>query len=100
MPNFDEIDQARQLLGLGDAATLKEIRQHFRELAREYHPDKCKDDDKPQCEEMMKRLNQAYELVLRYCREYKYAFREEDVDRTYPYEEYLRKYRRNWFDGW
>jgi len=26
MANFDEIDEARKLLGLGEAATLKEIR--------------------------------------------------------------------------
>ena len=96
MPSFEEIDQARQLLGLGDAATLKEIREHFRELARQYHPDKSGGDDKTQREEMMKRLNQAYEVIVQYCSEYKYPFREEDVDRTYPYDAYIRKYRKDW----
>jgi len=27
-----------------------------------------------------------------YCAQYKYPFREEDVARTYPRDEYLRKY--------
>jgi len=99
MPDFEEIDQARRFLGLGKTATLKEIRGHFRELARHYPPDKCEPDEKPQCEETMKRLNQAYELILRYCADYKYPFREEDVAMAYPYDEYLRKYRRTWFDG-
>ena len=39
MANFDEIDEARRLLGLGDAATLKEIKSAYRKLAHRHHPD-------------------------------------------------------------
>ena len=99
MPNFEEIGQARKLLGLGEAATLKEVKKTYRELAAKYHPDKCKDEEKPACEEMMKKLNQAYELIATYCTDYAYSFREDAVARTYPYDEYLRRYRRAWFDG-
>jgi len=96
MPSFEEIDEARRLLGLGDAATLNEIRERFRRLALRHHPDRCQGDDKSQSEDTMKKLNQAYKLLIRYCAEYKYPFREEDVDRTYPYEAFLRKHRQNW----
>ena len=39
MANFEEIDKARRLLGLGDRATLKEIKQAYRKMAFRYHPD-------------------------------------------------------------
>ena len=40
MANFEEIDKARKLLGLGEAATLKQIKQAYRQMAFRYHPDK------------------------------------------------------------
>ena len=99
MTDFDRINEARQLLGLGETATLKEIKEAYKRAANRYHPDKCQDGDKPECEEMMKKINQAYQLLTRYCAQYRYSFREEDVRATYPYEEYLRKYYQGWFDG-
>lgn len=38
--NFNEIDEARRLLGLGEAVTLKEIKTAYRKLAHYHHPDK------------------------------------------------------------
>jgi DnaJ-class molecular chaperone len=99
MASFDEIDQARKLLGIGKAATLKEIRSVYRRMASRYHPDKHTTDDSSQHEETMKKLNWAYRVLTEYCRDYKYTFSEEDVARTYPYEEHMRKWRRNWFNS-
>ena len=99
MSNFEQIDEARRLLGLGEAATLRQVKQAYRRAAQRYHPDRCKDGDKVQCEEMMTKINEAYELIMKYCTRYSYSFREEDVRRTYPYEEYLRKFHHGWFDG-
>lgn len=99
MANFDEIDEARKLLGLGEAATLKEIRSVYRRMASRYHPDKHTTGDSSEYEETMKKLNWAYKVLTEYCRDYKYAFTEEDVARTYPSEEYMRKWRKNWFNS-
>ena len=99
MANFEQIDEARKLLGLGEAATLKQIKQAYKKSANRYHPDRCKDGDKAKCEEMMKKINEAYELIMGYCDQYSYSFSEEDVRRTYPRDEYLRKYQHGWFDG-
>lgn len=96
MANFEEIDEARRLLNLGEAATLKEIRQAYRRLAFRHHPDRGGDD--PEREERMKKLNWAYKLLTEYCARYRYTFREEDVARAYP-EEYLRRYAYGWFYG-
>jgi DnaJ-class molecular chaperone len=99
MANFAEIDEARRLLGLGETATLKEIKSAYRRMASRHHPDKHGGGAGAESEEVMKRLNWAYKLLMEYCRDYKYTFREEDVARTYPHDEYLRKYYYGWFEG-
>jgi hypothetical protein len=99
MANFTEIDEARKVLGLSEAVTLKEIKRVYRTLAHRLHPDKQSGDTGEQTEEAMKRLNWAYKLLMDYCSDYKYSFREEDVARTYPHDEYLRRYYDRWFEG-
>ena len=82
--NFNEIDKARRLLGLGEAATLKENKTAYRRLAHYHHPDKNDGN------EMMKKLNRAYKVLMDYCNGYRYSFRQEDTARVYPEEEDFR----------
>jgi DnaJ-class molecular chaperone len=96
--NFDDIDEARKLLGLDETATLKEIESAYRKLSHRYHPDKH-GGTVGESDLMMKELNRAHRLLLDYCSDYKYSFREEDIARTYPYEEYMRKWRGRWFQS-
>ena len=97
MPNFEDIDEARRLLILGEAATLKEIKSAYRRLAHHHHPDKHSSTFEGN--EEMKKLNWAYKMLMDYCSDYKYSFKEEDVARTYLYGEHLRRYGYGWFDG-
>jgi DnaJ-class molecular chaperone len=83
------------MLGLGEAATLKEIKSAYRRLAHRHHPDKHGSTTEEN-DEMMKRLNRAYKLLMDYCTDFKYSFKEEDVARTYSNEEYWRKWRESW----
>lgn len=99
MVNFNEIEEARKLLGLGEAATLKEIKRAYRTLAHRYHPDKHSNSVGEEAAETMKRLNWAYKLLMDYCDNYKYNFSEEDVARTYFYDEYMRTYKDRWFNS-
>lgn len=94
MARFEEIEKARKLLGLGEVASLNEIRAAYRKLARRYHPDLRHADEGHK--EAMRELNRAHELLEDYCSNYKYSFREEDVARAYPNEAYLRWWRQNW----
>jgi DnaJ-class molecular chaperone len=98
MANFNEIEEARKLLGLGNSATLKEIKRAYRTLAHRHHPDKHREDDTDESE-TMKQLNRAYKLLMDYCKEYKYSFGEEDVARTYPHDEYLRTFKEKWYNS-
>jgi preprotein translocase subunit Sec63 len=96
--DFNDIDEARKVLGLGEAATLKEIKSAYRKLSHRYHPDKH-GGTAGGSDLMMKKVNQAYNLLLKYCTDYKYSFKEEDISRTYPYEEHMRKWRDKWFSS-
>lgn len=98
MANFNEIEEARKLLALGEAATLKEIKRAYRTLAHRHHPDKLGGDDSAEGE-TMKRLNWAYKLLMDYCSEYKYSFKEDAIARSYPYEEYLRTFKDKWYNS-
>ncbi len=49
-----------QILGLEKNATSSEIKQKFRQLAKEVHPDKTKDSD---TESKMAEINKAYEIL-------------------------------------
>ena len=98
MANFNDIEEARKLLGLGEAATLKQIKTAYREMAHRYHPDKHNDSIGENSAETMKRINWAYKLLIDYCDNYKYSFREEDIAHTYPQEEYLRTFKDKWSD--
>jgi DnaJ-class molecular chaperone len=99
MANFTEVDQARKVLGLGEAATLREIKRAYKTLAHRHHPDKHGSAAGEEAEGTMKRLNWAYKLLMDYCANYEYSFSEEDVARAYPHDEYLRRYYYGWFDG-
>jgi curved DNA-binding protein CbpA len=95
MANFDEIDKARRLLELGETATQKEIKSSYRRLAQRYHPDKHGDANSER-NETMKRLNGAYKLLMDYCADYKYSFRQEDIARVYLEEEDYKRWHEKW----
>jgi DnaJ-class molecular chaperone len=98
MADYNEIEEARRRLGLDEAATLKEIKRAYRTLAHRHHPDMHRGDSNAESE-TMKQLNRAYKLLMDYCNEYKYSFKEEDVARTYPHEDYLRTFKEKWSDS-
>ena len=50
-----------KILGVDKDASVKEIKQAFRRLARQHHPDVNPDD--PQAEERFKEVNEAYEVL-------------------------------------
>ena len=49
-----------QVLGVSRGATPEEIKKAYRNLARKYHPDVCKE---PGVEEKFKEINEAYEVL-------------------------------------
>jgi len=99
MIDFKQIDEARKLLGLSEEVTLEGIKEAYRELSLKYHPDRCKEPDKKHCEEMMKKINQAKDIILTYCTNYRYSFKEKDVKKNTMDKE-LYEHLKRFYDGW
>ena len=79
---FEQLDSARRTLELPDRASIKQIKDKYRELSRVWHPDRCRDAPE-KCRQMQQRLNEAYALLMDYCSDFQYSFRKEDVE-AYP----------------
>ncbi|MBN1446070.1 MAG: J domain-containing protein [Candidatus Omnitrophica bacterium] len=97
--NFKEIDEARKTLQLGESATLREIKTAYRELALKYHPDRCKNGDIKESEEMFGKITSAYNTIMTYCAGYRYSFRKKDVEDTAD-REMDEEILKNFYDGW
>jgi DnaJ-class molecular chaperone len=99
MANFREINEARQLLGLDEEATIEEVKEAFRNLAVKYHPDKHKGKDKKYYEELFKKVSHAKDIISNYCAGYRFSFKEKEVKKnTMPKEEY--EHLKRFYDGW
>jgi len=99
MADFQKIDEAKRVLNLEEDATLKQIKEAYRKLALKYHPDRCKEEQAKEYEEMSKKINQAKDILMAYCAGYKYSFRERDVRRnTMDKESY--EHLKQFYDGW
>jgi len=52
-----------QILGVSENASQQEIKQAFKKLAREYHPDMVPPEKKKEAEEKFKEINEAYSVL-------------------------------------
>ena len=82
---FDDLDRARRLFGLGERATLKEIKARHHELVKAHHPDHRNREDDP----LIRRINEAYQVLSGYCRNYAFSFSRQEFFEQEP-EERLR----------
>ena len=75
------LEEARKLLGLGDKATLGEMKRAYYSLSKQHHPDTAGQDSSSEAdEEMMYRLTEAYNLLMRYCDEYRFPLSRPEGD--------------------
>lgn len=91
------IGWAAEVLGLPETATMEKIKESYRDLVVRWHPDTC-DGDPELCRDMIQRINQAYEIVIRYCRDYEYSFREEEIEKAEKRADYQRWWRERFGD--
>jgi DnaJ-class molecular chaperone len=96
--DFKEIEGARKILGLGETATMREIRESYRNLVLECHPDRA-GERKSAGNGRFREITAAYEVLVSYCSSYRYSFRKNDLqdDSEAGMDEDFLK---NYFDGW
>ena len=75
---WQAIEQAKDLLRLGDRATLAEIKRAYHRLSKLHHPDTANSVDGESGEQMY-RITAAYELLIRYCSEYRFPLKQENA---------------------
>lgn len=72
--NFDLVDTARKTLGLGETASFKQVKDAYRTLATQYHPDKHENNPNlemlKEATETMKELVDAKRILTTYCKHY------------------------------
>ncbi|MEW6219248.1 MAG: J domain-containing protein [Thermodesulfobacteriota bacterium] len=70
--DWRQLEAARQLLGLGERASLAEIRQAYRSRSKACHPDLAPPDQAAAAHERMQALTAAYDTLRRYCADYRF----------------------------
>ena len=96
---FEQIDKARQALGLDEYATLAEIKSAYRNLAAQFHPDRCKKNKLALCEKKIREINNAKDVLMAYCIRYRYSFKEKDATRN-AFEQNEYAHLKQFYDGW
>ncbi|MEO5340426.1 MAG: J domain-containing protein [Magnetococcus sp. MYC-9] len=87
---YDRITSARHILGLEEEATLADIEAQIKTLLKKWHPDRCVEQPE-RCTEMTQQILEAAQLIRSYCANYRFSFREEEVDNYLSPEEWWEK---------
>ena len=72
-PNIRQLQEAKEVLGLEEEASLLEIRESYWRLTKEYHPDRFPDDAEAQ--ERFEVIVRAYRTLCQHCRDDRISFR-------------------------
>jgi len=83
-----ELKAALRVFGLGERATLQEIKTRYRELAKQHHPDGGETDDP----EEIYRVNEANRVILEYVESYRFCFSEREFLEQNPEERLRRRF--------
>ena len=79
---YADLLEAQSALGLGERATIKDIKTRHRELVKRHHPDTGNAGDP----EIIRKVNAAYRVLLDYVSTYRFSFAEEEFYEQNPEE--------------
>jgi curved DNA-binding protein CbpA len=85
---YIELQEALRVLGVGERATMREIRSRHRELVKRYHPDTCTLSEPLE----IRKTNAAYRIVMDYVAEYRFSFDEDEFYEQNPEERIRRQF--------
>ncbi len=95
MSDRNELEKARQLLGLKKIFSLNELKQAYRERARELHPDSADENDSGEFHE----TTEAYTLLLDFISGYPVSLERKNGAPPTADDEY-REHMMRFYDGW
>lgn len=76
--NSNEIKNALETLKLPTLITKDDIKRQYRNLAKISHPDRGGDTNE------MEKLNNAYEILIKYIDNFRYSFSEDEIYYQFP----------------
>lgn len=79
---YNDLQEALRILGLGERASIKEIKARHRALVKRHHPDAGNSDDSG----MIRDVNAAYQVILDYISAYRFSFAENEFYEQNPEE--------------
>jgi len=79
---YADLKIALMVFGLGERATLKDIKTRYRELVKRHHPDTGNSGDA----EKIQKINSAYKVLQDYVTEYRFSFTEGEFYEQNPEE--------------
>ncbi len=68
--DWEKIATAKNLLGLEEMASLKQIKSAYRRMSKKHHPDLEEGEDVSSI--TMPKINDAYMVLLDYCKNYRF----------------------------
>lgn len=77
--DYQALDEARRTLGLGEQASISEVKAVYKRMARIYHPDR---DPAPEAEARFNAIRKARDTLLEYCEHFPCSIRQPDVEST------------------
>lgn len=78
-----KVYRASQTLNLGERAGLEDIKNKYRKLIKKWHPDKCEEEPE-ECKKKTEEIVWAYKIIISYCNNYLYSFKEDDIINSLP----------------
>ena len=93
--SFEKIDAARRLLNLEEKATIVQIKAAYRDLAKKYHPDTTQ-ETKEVSEEMMRKLNDAFQMLMEYALNVPISFKKGTLDEQNPEQILYEQFKDDW----
>ena len=90
LKKYQEITEARTILGLPETASLKTVKSAYRTMLAKLHPDTCRSHPET-CAEMTRKIVAAYKTITEYCANYRFSFSEQAVGENLTPEELWRE---------
>jgi len=96
--DYDNIEKARNILGLDEEVTILEVKERYYELSRKFHPDACS-QDKEGAQETFKEITWAYTTLNEYISAYRVSFRAPDVKKM-SVDKVTYRHLKQFYDDW
>ena len=83
--NSKNVYKAAQILELSESASMSEIKDNYRKLIKKWHPDNCSEKTE-KCKEKTNKIAWAYKIIIKYCNNYRYSFKKNEIVKNLPAE--------------